>query len=81
MEEYKTKGTCSRTIYYEVENGILTHVEFVGGCKGNTEGVSRLAVGRPIEEVIDLLKGIPCRGKTSCPDQLSKALSEYKDNH
>jgi len=81
METYKTKGTCSRKIYFDVENDTLKYVEFEGGCKGNTAGVSRLAVGRNIDEVISLLKGIPCRGNTSCPDQLAKALEEYKENH
>jgi uncharacterized protein (TIGR03905 family) len=48
---------------------------------GNTQGVARLAENRPIDEVISLLEGIQCRGGTSCPDQLSKALKEYKANH
>ncbi|MDD7457998.1 MAG: TIGR03905 family TSCPD domain-containing protein [Clostridia bacterium] len=81
METYKTKGTCSRKIYFDVENDTLKYVEFEGGCRGNTAGVSRLAVGRNIDEVISLLEGIPCRGNTSCPDQLAKALKEYKENH
>lgn len=81
METYKTKGTCSRKIYFDVENDTLKYVEFEGGCRGNTVGVSRLAVGRNIDEVITLLEGIPCRGNTSCPDQLAKALKEYKENH
>ena len=81
METYKTKGTCSRKIYFDAENDTLKYVEFEGGCRGNTAGVSRLAVGRNIDEVISLLEGIPCRGNTSCPDQLAKALKEYKENH
>lgn len=81
METYKTKGTCSRKIYFDVENDTLKYVEFEGGCRGNTTGVSRLAVGRNIDEVISLLEGIPCRGNMSCPDQLAKALKEYKENH
>ena len=69
---YKTKGTCSSEIEFEVENGILTDIHFVGGCQGNTTG----------DEVIDKLSGIQCgfRG-TSCPDQLSKALIAYKENN
>ena len=68
---YKTKGTCSSEIEFEVENGILTDIHFVGGCQGNTTGVAALAKGLPIDEVIDKLSGIQCgfRG-TSCPDQL-----------
>lgn len=81
MNTYKTFGTCSRSIDYEVENGILTYVKFNGGCLGNTTGVSKLAVGRPIDEVISLLNGIQCRGGTSCPDQLSRALKQYKENN
>ena len=74
MKQYATAGTCSRAIEYETENGVLTACRFVGGCPGNTQGVARLAVGRPVDEVIRLLKGIQCRGGTSCPDQLARAL-------
>ncbi len=81
METFKTTGVCSRTIDFEVENGILKSVKFNGGCAGNTQGVSKLAVNRTIDEVISLLDGIKCRNNTSCPDQLAKALKEYKANH
>ena len=74
MKTYKTTGTCSSAINYEVADGVVTKCEFVGGCPGNTQGVARLAVGRPIGEVINLLKGIQCRGGTSCHDQLARAL-------
>ena len=74
MTTYKTTGTCSSAINYEVENGIVTKCEIVGGCPGNTRGVARLAIGRKVEDVIALLKGIPCRNGTSCPDQLARAL-------
>ena len=78
MKTYKTQGTCSQAIQYEVENGVLTVCSFLGGCPGNTQGVARLAVGRPVDEVIKLLKGIQCRGGTSCPDQLARALEADK---
>ena len=78
MKIYETQGTCSQAIQYEVENGVLTTCRFLGGCPGNTEGVARLAVGRPVEEVIKLRKGIKCRGGTSCPDQLARALEADK---
>jgi len=81
METFRTSGVCSRSIDFEVENGIVKKVKFNGGCMGNTQGVARLAENRPIDEVISLLEGIQCRGGTSCPDQLSKALKEYKANH
>ena len=74
MKTYKTSGTCSSAINYEVADGIVTKCEFVGGCPGNTKGVAKLAVGRKVEDVISLLKGIPCRNGTSCPDQLARAL-------
>lgn len=81
METYKTSGVCSRTIEFEVDGNILKSVKFVGGCAGNTQGVSKLATNRPIDEVISLLEGIKCRNNTSCPDQLAKALKEYKETH
>ena len=74
---YKTSGTCSSAIDLKIENGIIKHVEFVGGCRGNTQGVARLAENRPVNEVIELCKGIECRGATSCPDQLSRAIEQY----
>lgn len=75
---YRTKGTCSRQITVDLdEQGIIRKVEFLGGCNGNTQGVARLCVGHPAQEVIDLLSGVDCNGRgTSCPDQLSKALKE-----
>ena len=78
--DYTPKGVCSRKIVAEIdENNIITNVEFTGGCQGNTKGVEKLCIGRNIDEVIELLKGIPCGIRnTSCPDQLSKALEELK---
>ena len=79
---YKTKGTCSSAIEFEIEDGSLTDIKFIGGCQGNTTGVAALAKGLPVQEVIDKLSGIQCgfRG-TSCPDQLSRALKQYEENH
>lgn len=78
MHTYKTSGVCSRAIYFDVEDGIVTSCKFEGGCTGNTQGVARLAVGRKVEDVIATLKGIQCRGNTSCPDQLARALEAYR---
>ena len=80
MESYRTRGPCCREIVFVVDdNDVLTSVKFVNGCSGNTQGVARLAVGRKIDEIISLLEGIQCRAGTSCPDQLAKALKEYKE--
>ena len=76
MTTYRTSGTCSRAINYEVENGIVTKCQFVGGCRGNTTGVAKLVIGRKVEDVIALLKGIQCQNGTSCPDQLARALEQ-----
>ena len=78
MYTYKTKGTCSTAIEIEVEGDTVKSVHFVRGCKGNTQGVARLAEGRKVDDVIALLKGIPCQGDTSCPDQLARALEKMK---
>ena len=64
-------------IHFEVEDGIITSCQFVGGCAGNTQGIAKLVIGMKVEDVISRTQGIQCRGGTSCPDQLSKALSEY----
>ncbi|MCD8018556.1 MAG: TIGR03905 family TSCPD domain-containing protein [Clostridiales bacterium] len=79
MYSYKTKGTCSKEIQFDVENDIIKEVRFIGGCMGNTTGVSRLVQGRNVDEVITTLKGIDCCNRgTSCPDQLALALMAYK---
>lgn len=75
---YSPKGVCSRQIDIQVKDGIVGKVVFTGGCHGNAQAVSRLVEGLSVEQVIARLAGIDCRSKgTSCPDQLSKALSEY----
>lgn len=81
MESFKTSGVCSRQIDFEIENDIIKSVKFYGGCTGNTSGVAKLVQGRNIDEVISLLEGTLCRNGTSCPDQLAKALKQYKETH
>jgi uncharacterized protein (TIGR03905 family) len=78
---YKTKGTCSSAIDLEIENGVITACQFTGGCRGNTNGLARVVVGQNAEHVMNTLRGIPCRGNTSCPDQLSHAIEEYLAQH
>lgn len=74
---YKTTGTCSQAIDVEVENGIITHVKFIGGCNGNTQGVAALVTGMKATDAIEKLEGIQCGMRsTSCPDQLAKALKQ-----
>ena len=75
---YQTQGTCSRMIDVVVdENNIIRHVEFYGGCQGNTFGISKLVEGMDARDVHNRLKGITCGSKpTSCPDQLARALEQ-----
>lgn len=74
---YKTRGTCSREIKFEINDGIVSKVSFVSGCNGNLQGIGQLVEGMKVEDVISRLKGINCNGKgTSCPDQLARALEE-----
>ncbi len=75
--EYKTKGTCSRAVIVDVEDGVIVDCAFVGGCAGNTRGVAALVKGMKVEDAISKIKGIKCGFKpTSCPDQLALALEE-----
>ena len=79
MFVYKTRGVCSTEIHLDIENDTIKSVEFVRGCEGNLLGLSALLSGMNIDDAISKRKGIDCRNKgTSCPDQLSKALEEYK---
>ena len=72
---YKPKGTCSSRIQFEIIDGKVSHVQFTGGCSGNTQGVCRLIEGMDKDEAIRRLDGILCGNKkTSCPDQLAQAL-------
>lgn len=76
---YQTQGTCSTAIDVEVKDGIIESVKFTGGCNGNTQGVSALVKGMPVEEAISRLKGIKCGFRpTSCPDQLARALEQLR---
>ena len=81
MYSYKTHGTCSREIKFDVVEGKVANVSFVGGCNGNLKGISALVEGMTVQEAIVRLQGISCNGRpTSCPDQLAKALQGYKDS-
>ena len=75
---YQTSGTCSKLIHIELDDdNVITACQFFGGCNGNLQGISRLIVGQKAQDVIDRVAGISCNGRpTSCPDQLSIALSE-----
>jgi len=78
---YKTSGTCSREIHFEVVDGKVKNVRFVGGCNGNLKGIGALVEGMDIDDVIARVEGISCGGRpTSCPDQLSRALKQAKEN-
>ncbi len=73
---YKTKGTCAREVRVTLDGDTVVEVEFVGGCNGNTSGISSLVRGMNAREAIDRLQGIRCGFKsTSCPDQLARALA------
>ena len=75
--QYKTNGVCSRLIHFDIVDNKVTNVEFVGGCAGNAQGVARLIEGMDVHEAIRRMEGIRCGArKTSCPDQLARALRE-----
>ena len=75
--EYNTKGTCSRKVIVDIDDGVITDCSFVAGCPGNTMGVASLVKGMTVKEAIERLKGIRCGTKsTSCPDQLARALED-----
>ena len=81
MFTYSPKGTCSRQILFDVDAENKMHnVRFIGGCGGNLQGIAKLVEGQDIDHIEKLLVGIRCRNNTSCPDQLSKAITEYKNS-
>ena len=79
--EFTPSGVCSKKMIVECdENDIITKVQIIGGCPGNSLGVSKLCLGQKIDDVISTLEGVRCGMKsTSCPDQLSKALNKLKE--
>lgn len=80
VHEYKTRGTCSAQIDFEVEDNKLKNVVYYGGCNGNLKGISSLLEGMNVDDVISKLEGVTCgMKKTSCPDQLAQALKAYKN--
>lgn len=79
--EYKTQGTCSQRIFFEIEDNKVKNVQFLGGCNGNLQGISSLVEGMDVDEIISRTEGIRCGMKpTSCPDQLATALKKAKES-
>jgi uncharacterized protein (TIGR03905 family) len=79
--DYKPRGVCSQKIEFDIEEGILKNVKYVGGCNGNLKGIGSLVEGMKVEEVIERLEGIKCGIKqSSCPDQLARALREISNS-
>ena len=75
--QYRTRGTCSEMINFDLEDGKVYNVSFVGGCNGNLKGIGSLVEGMDAKEVISRLEGTTCGfKKTSCPDQLAQALKQ-----
>ena len=80
MYEFKTSGTCAQRIRFDVENGKVKNVQFIGGCNGNLKGIAALVEGMDVDAVIERVRGIRCGMKqTSCPDQLAQALLAAKN--
>lgn len=74
---YKTRGTCSSQITFDLDGDVVTNVKFYGGCNGNLKGIANLVDGMRVEEITERLAGVTCGFKsTSCPDQLAKAITE-----
>ncbi len=80
MERYIPQGICPKEIQFDVENGTVKNVTFVGGCPGNLQAISRLIDGMPVKKVIETFKGNLCRNNTSCADQLARALEKHTTN-
>lgn len=76
---YVTEGVCAKEIQFEIIDGKVSNVKFIGGCPGNLQAISTLVEGMPVQEVIAKLRGNLCRNETSCTDQLAKALAEQTE--
>ena len=81
MFQYKTSGTCSQMITFDIEDNKVKNVQFYGGCNGNLKGIAALVEGMDVDEVISRVEGVKCgMKKTSCPDQLAQALKAAREN-
>ena len=77
---YKTKGTCSIEISFDIENDIVSNIIFLGGCNGNLKAIAKLVDGWSVDQIQEKLKGNTCgRRTTSCADQLAIAVGEAKE--
>lgn len=73
--EYKINGVCSRSVSFDLEDGKVRNVAFVGGCPGNLAAIAKIVDGMDPQFVIEKFKGNTCgMKKTSCVDQFAKAL-------
>jgi len=76
---YEPEGVCSYEMIFEIDGDVVKSLKIIGGCPGNTVGVSKLIENKKIDDIIKMLKGIDCGSRgTSCPDQIARALEEYK---
>ena len=72
--QYKTRGTCSQLIEFDLDGSTVHNVRFQGQYTDFMLG-DKLVEGMDAHDVIDKLEGTTCGFKnTSCPDQLAKAL-------
>lgn len=79
---YYPSGVCSIKMTFTINDNIVDDLKIIGGCQGNTQGISKLVKGKSVDELIELLQGIDCGGRgTSCPDQIAQCLIDYKQNH
>lgn len=79
---FTPEGVCSSELIFEIEGDVVKSLKVIGGCPGNTVGISKLVQNKKIDEIIELLSNIPCGNKgTSCPDQIAKALYNYRQKN
>ena len=72
---YKTKGVCTQKINFDINDNIITNIEFIGGCNGNLKAIAKLLDGKNVDYIYNTLKGNTCENRpTSCADQLAKAV-------
>lgn len=75
--EYRTSGTCSQVITFDINGNVITNIKFIGGCNGNLKAIAALVDGWTVDQIVDKLSGISCGWKsTSCGDQLAKAVKK-----
>lgn len=78
--DYKTEVVCAQVISFDINDDVITNINFMGGCNGNLKAIAKLVDGWTVDKIESYLRGNICgRKPTSCADQLAIAVRKAYD--